>query len=168
MSESRPQSPGPLWLWSRSPGARWCRTTGLFPDTLCMKKCVQRQKSDGPLVSSQEERALFVRLINRGETAYRPRVKGGICSPVCLNGISVVRASGKTFRRRFFDALESTGDPGQLGKRFCWDPVVPDPALPPRHAPRPDPPLVCPGLGFDMCFQKTIMMSEKSATAGFL
>ena len=36
-----------------------------------------------------------------------------------------------------------------LGEQFCWHPVLPDPAPPPRHAPRPDPPVVCPGFGLD-------------------
>ena len=29
---------------------------------------------------------------------------------------------------------------------------MPDPAWPLRRAPRPDPPVVCPGFGFDRCF----------------
>ena len=37
-----------------------------FPDMPCMKKGLQKQKGDGPLVSSKEEIALLVPLINRG------------------------------------------------------------------------------------------------------
>ena len=36
-----------------------------------------------------------------------------------------------------------------LGDLFCLHPVLPGPAPPPRRAPRPDPPVACPGFGFD-------------------
>ena len=36
-----------------------------------------------------------------------------------------------------------------LGEQFCWHPVLRDPAPSPRRAPRPDPPVVCPGFGLD-------------------
>ena len=103
---------------------------------------LQRLKSVGRLVSSQEERALLVPLINRSSTDYFVPAFG-------LHRISPVRASGDTFRRREFDALEGTRDPCLLGEQFCWHPVLPDPAPPPRRAPRPDPPVVCPGFGLD-------------------
>ena len=63
-----------------------------------------------------------------------------------LHWISLVRASGETFRRRVFDALGGTRVSCFLGELFCWHPVLPDPAPPPRRAPRPDPPAVCPGF----------------------
>ena len=66
-----------------------------------------------------------------------------------LHNISLVRASGGTFRRRFHDALESTRVLCLLGEQFCWHPVPRDPAPPPRCAPRPDLPVVCPGFGLD-------------------
>ena len=57
-----------------------------------------------------------------------------------LNGISLVRASGGTFRRRVFDALEGMRDPCPLGEQFCWHPVLPDPALPSAGSPDPNRP----------------------------
>ena len=68
---------------------------------------------------------------------------------VGLHRISLVRASGETFKRRVFDALESAGKDCSLGEQFCWQTVLPDPTPPPRRAPRRDPPVVCPGFGFD-------------------
>ena len=53
-----------------------------------------------------------------------------------LNKISLVRASGETFRRRFVDAVESKTDPCLLGQQFCWHLVLLDPAV--RPAVRPD------------------------------
>ena len=41
----------------------------LIPGHALHEKGLQRQKSFGPLVSSQHERALLVPLINRGQTA---------------------------------------------------------------------------------------------------
>ena len=66
-----------------------------------------------------------------------------------LHKISLVCASGKTLRGRVFDALEGTRDPCPLGEKFCWHPVLSDAAPPPRRAPRPDLPVVCPGFGLD-------------------
>ena len=71
------------------------------------------------------------------------------CTIGFLNRISLVRASGETFRRRVFDALESARKGCSLGERFCWQTVLPEPAPPPRRAPRRDPPVVCPGFGLD-------------------
>ena len=51
--------------------------------------------------------------------------------------------------RRVFDALEGTGEACFQGEQFCWHPVLPDPAPPPRRALRPDAPVVCPDFGFD-------------------
>ena len=53
------------------------------------------------------------------------------------------------FKRRFYDASESTREACLLGGQFCWHPVLPDPAPPLRHALRPDLPVVCPGCGLD-------------------
>ena len=48
--------------------------------------------------------------------------------------------------------LEGTSEACLLGGQFCWHPVLPDPAPPPRRAPRPDSPVVCPGFGLDRWF----------------
>ena len=63
--------------------------------------------------------------------------------------MSLVRASGKTFKRFFHDALEGTRDACLLGGLFCLRPVLTDPAPPPRRALRPDPPVVRSGFGLD-------------------
>ena len=91
--------------------------------------------------------------INWWWTAGQPWVNRGFCSSVGLNRISLVRAPGKMFRRCIFGALEGTGAACLLGEQFCWHPVLPDPAQPPRRAPRPDPPVVCPGFGLDKYIQ---------------
>ena len=66
-----------------------------------------------------------------------------------LHRILLVRDSGETLRRRVFDALGGTRDACLLGELFCRRPVLPGPAAPPDHAPRPDPPVVCLGFRFD-------------------
>ena len=53
------------------------------------------------------------------------------------------------FRRRLSDALESAREDCSQGAPFYWRTVLPDPAPPPRHEPRRDPPVVCPGFGLD-------------------
>ena len=65
-----------------------------------------------------------------------------------LHRISLVRASGET-RRRVFDALVGAREACFLGEQFCWHPVLPDPAPPPRRALRSDAPLICLDFGFD-------------------
>ena len=49
-------------------------------------------------------------------------------------------------------ALEGAREARLLDEQFCWHPVLPNPAPPPRRAPRPDPPVVCPGFGLDRSF----------------
>ena len=59
-----------------------------------------------------------------------------------------VRASRETSRRVFFGDLEGKKDGCILGEPTRRRPSRPTP--PPRHAlPRLDPPVVCPGIGFD-------------------
>ena len=50
-----------------------------------------------------------------------------------LHRISLVRASGETLKRHFFDALEGTVNLCSLGEEFCWHPILPDPARPLRR-----------------------------------
>ena len=64
------------------------------------------------------------------------------------NRISLVRASGESLGRLFYDALESTRNPCPLGEKLCWHPVLPDAPLL-RRALRPDPLVVCPGFRLD-------------------
>ena len=117
------------------------------------EKGLQRQKGVGPLVSSQEQRALLV-----------PRLNRSFRSSICVHRISLVRASGETFKRRFLDvscfrrdvqtvfldSLESKREglsPGRID--LTASPLTRAPSrLPPRRAPpRPDRPVVCPGFG---------------------
>ena len=63
--------------------------------------------------------------------------------------ISLVRASGETFRLRVFDALEGARDAFLLAGMFSRRSVLPDHARPPRRAPRPDPPVEFPHFGLD-------------------
>ena len=79
----------------------------------------------------------------------KPLINRSLFSSIGLNGISFVRASGETFRRRVFDALGGARDACLLGKLFCRRPVLLGPAPPPGRAPRPDLLVVCPGFGFD-------------------
>ena len=75
-------------------------------------------------------------MINPLSTADRPLVNRSLCSSIDLHRISLVHASGETFRQRVFDALEGTRDACILGELFCRRPVLPDPASP--SAVRPD------------------------------
>ena len=61
---------------------------------------------------------------------------------VGLHKISLVRASGGSFRRLVFDAC-------LLGELLCRHLVLPDPAQPPHRALRTVPPVVCLGFRFD-------------------
>ena len=99
---------------------------GFIPGHALHEKGLQRQKGGGPLVGSQEQRALLVPLLNRLSTAR--------CAPEFgLLGISPVRASGGTFIRRFFDALGCMRDACLLGDLFRRRPVLPGPGPPLRH-----------------------------------
>ena len=91
-----------------------------------------------------------------------------------MQRISLVRASGETFRRRLFDALESARKDCSLGEQFCWQTVLPDPAPPPRRAPRRDPPVVCPGFWIRQvkneldcsCFRRDVQESVLDSLEG--
>ena len=95
--------------------------------SLCMKRIyfvlghavhetgLQRQIGVGTPVSSQAKRALAAPLINRLSTAGQPRVNRCFCSSVGLHRISLVRASGETSKRCFFEFLEGTVDFYSLG-----------------------------------------------------
>ena len=78
-----------------------------------------------------------------------PALRPDPTRPWYVRVLDLTGASGKTFKRLVLDALEGTGEPCPLDKQFCWYPVLPDPAPPPRRAPRTDLPVVCPSFGFD-------------------
>ena len=99
----------------------------------CSRNCLAWQgftntNRHRPLVSSQEQRALFVPLSNRLQPACQPL----IVFPYSVYIGFVFGASGKTFKRRVFDALGSTKDASLRGELFCS-------TLPRRPAVRPDP-----------------------------
>ena len=111
----------------------------MIPGYALHEKGLQRQISNGPLVSSQERRAAVTPRINRWSTAG--------CVPqsvyigfVCSRFRSVVQYSCL----RCFGGQEGRSSPGRsVPSASC--------PAPPRRAspPRPDPPVVCPGFGFD-------------------
>ena len=109
-------------------------------------KVLQKHKGVGPLFSCHAQRACFVPQLNRLSTTGQQFIS--FLHLFCANKVSFVRASGKTLKRLFFDPLESTRDLFFLGEKFCWHPILPNPARPPRRAPRPDLPVVCPGFNF--------------------
>ena len=112
----------------------------VIPGHALHEKGLQRQTGVGPLVSSQEQRALLVSVISRLSTNCQPVVNCSLCSFIGLHRISLVRACGETFRRRVFDALGGTRDACLLGKLFCRRPILPGPAPPSLCARRLDPP----------------------------
>ena len=61
-----------------SPAAPPCAPTRparcMFPDMPCMKRVNRDKKGDGPLVSSQEQRAIVVPRLNRLSTACQPMI----------------------------------------------------------------------------------------------
>ena len=95
-----------------SPGCRGI----IFPDMPCMKRAYRVKRSVGPLVSSQEQKALLVPVINCFSTAYQPFVYCPLCSSIDSNKISFVRASGKTFRRRLVFSMPG----GVRGMLVSW------------------------------------------------
>ena len=118
------------------------RMAPFVPGHALHERVYRNKKGVCPLVGSHERRALLVPVINRLSTADFVPAFG-------LHRILLVRASGETFKRFVFDALGGTRDACLLGELFCRGPVLTDPAPPPRRAPRPDPPVVCLGFGFD-------------------
>ena len=67
----------------------------------------------------------------------------------------------ETFKRRVSDALGGTRQACPRGEQFCWHPVLPDPAPPTRRAPRPDPPVLCPGFGLDRSFLESRLVHRR-------
>ena len=116
-----------------------------FPGHALHEKGLQRQKRrrfTGQQSGTKSAFRLAVKaLINRGSTAH-------FVPPFVYIGFSLVRPSGKTLKQRSCNPLEDTRDLCFLGEQFCWHPILPDPGRF-RRAPRPDPPVVCPGFGFD-------------------
>ena len=100
------------------------------------EKGLQRQKGVGSTGQQPETKSA-------SRSGDKPRINrlstGDFVSAFGLHRISLVRASGETFRRRFVSALEGMMDPCLLGEQFCWHLVLPDsrPAAPPCAPTRP-------------------------------
>ena len=131
------------------------------------EESLQSQKGVVLLVGVQERRALFVPLVNGWFCSSAGLHRNSFvraCTRICRGIPSMqkrrctslhpvrIRASKETFKRRVFDALESTRKDCPLSEQFCWHTVLPDPASPPRCAPRRDLHGVCPGFGLSKCF----------------
>ena len=71
--------------------------------------------------------------------ADEPVVNRGFCFSIALKRVSLVRASGKTFRRRVFDALEGAREACLPGEQLLLasNPARPRPAIPPCALTRP-------------------------------
>ena len=119
-----------------------------IPGHALPEKGLQRQNGVGPLVSSEEQRPLLVPRFNRLLIGCQPLVWF-----LYRFTQSLVRASGETFRRRVFDALEDTSDASLLSELFCRRPALPSPTSLPRRSPRTDPPVVCPGFELERFVQ---------------
>ena len=91
------------------------------------------------------------RFSSRKEPGYQLLVKWSLCSSNSLDSISLVRASGERFERRFFDALERARDACLLCELFCRRVALPD-ALLLRSAPRLELRVVFLSFGIDMLF----------------
>ena len=118
---------------------------GKFPNMPCMKRVYRDKKrpsTDRQPGTKSASRPGDKPLTNHLSTA-------DFVSAFGAHKILLFRAFEKTFRRRFCEALRGTWVACLLGELLCRRPVLPIPAPPPRCAPRPDPPVVCPGFGFD-------------------
>ena len=115
-----------------------------FPGMPCMKRVYKdKYVGVGTLVSSQEQRAAVVPQINRLSTAGF--VPLSLYMGLRLFVLSIVQDSCP----RCFGGREGRLFPGRKTPSAS-SPAPPRPAPPPRRAsPRPDPPVICPGFGFD-------------------
>ena len=130
-------------------------TRQVIPGHALHEKGLQRQIADGTLVSSKERRALLVPRINRGQTADEPRFKwwstAGFVPPLIYIGFPLFVLAKSRSEQLFTVPWRAIGTVGSradrnVGTLFC--PASPRLAV--RCAPcRPDPPVVCPGFGFD-------------------
>ena len=134
---------GLLWGWLRNE-----KRLPRVPGHALHEKGLQRQIGIGPLVRSQERRALAV-----------PQVNHWLCSYIGLNGGFLNSCfPKKRCKIALFDALEGKRDCCFLGEPFNRRPVLPGTPAPARRAtPRPDPPVVYPGFGFDKWFSRTCL-----------
>ena len=130
-----------------------CQPLMLFPHSVpghALHEKVYRDRKRGRSTSQQPGTKSVSRSADKLlSTAAQLRVNREFCSSIGLHRISLVRASGERFRRPVPDSFEGTKKACPLGDQFCWHPVLPDPAPPSRHAPRPDSPVVCLGFGLD-------------------
>ena len=71
--------------------------------------------------------------------------------------------SEEMFKTVVFDALEGTRDGCVLREQTCRRPILPGPPRPAALpcAARPDPPVVCPGFGFDKLGAGTLVSNQE-------
>ena len=117
---------------------------GNFPGHALHEKGLQRQMGVGPLVSSQERKALMAPVVNRLSN-------GDFVPPSVLSTISLVRAPEESLRTVFSICWGARGRVVSWPDRPNGVQCYPAPPLsPPRRAPpRPERPVVCPGIGLN-------------------
>ena len=115
------------------------------------EKGLQRQTGVGTLVSSQEQRARLVPLINRWSNAGQPLI-------LILRRFYVRIRLFVLPKSRSRECFRFAGGQ-ERGLSFCRIDLTAAHLFQPRAAPvlrrarpRPDPPVVCPGFGFDKCY----------------
>ena len=130
-----------------------------FPDMPCMRKKLPRHTSTKRRRSTRQQPGTK----SASRPVDKPRINRGSTTrfvPSCgLDRISLVRASEEMFRTVVFDVLEDTRDGCVLRRETRRRPILPGPPCPaaPLCAARPDPPVVCPGFGFDKYLTETIV-----------
>ena len=121
-----------------------------FPGHALHEKNLQGQQGVCTLVRSHVRRTAVVPRISRLSTVCQLQVNRTFYSSSGFCENSFGRASGGTFSRIVYDAPEGKRNGCFLGKPTRRPPVLPRTAPPLRRAPpRPDPPVLCPGFGFD-------------------
>ena len=115
----------------------------IFVEYALHDKCIQEQKCRR-LIVQQPETKSDLNFVDKSliKTASLTQINFILKVPLGLYWRLLIRASGKTFRRRVFDTLESAIDACLLITMFCRRPVLPGPASPPRCTPQPDPTVV--------------------------
>ena len=118
----------------------------LFPDMPCTKRVTAKQRRRPTGRQPGTRRASD--LLNDG-LQTKPLVNSDFAPAFGLHRVLFSGASRKMFRRGVLVPLGGTWDTGFLCLLFCRRPALPGPARPPRRAPQPNKPVLCPSFGFD-------------------
>ena len=121
--------------WGRGSNVSWANRTVDVPSGPAMRR-------------PAPTRPWYVRVL---DSASKPLINRGLCSPNGLSKNSFVRASEEMIRTYVHDALGGTRDGCVLREQTCQHPTLPGPPRPaaPPCAARPDLPVVYPGFGFE-------------------